>query len=260
MLNKELIIHVHGDYLKQQYKLLRGVRKLFFRFLITRFAKGIVLSDSLKSNLSPFLKNESIFSLPNFAEEFLYKKNNIIKDTNKIRIIFLSNLMREKGIIQLLRVLVSFENAKIEYEAKIAGNIDKESKEVVLKLLRTLKNTEYLGVVNGERKKKLLLWGNVFVLPTYYKMEGQPISIIEAMATTNAIITTKHAGIPDIIKNNINGFFVKKRDTQDLREKLVYAINNKDEILKIMNYNRNFFLSNFTFNKFRDEIIEIINK
>jgi glycosyltransferase involved in cell wall biosynthesis len=260
LLNKELIIHVHGDYLKQQYKLLRGVRKLFFRFLITRFDKGIVLSDSLKSNLSPFLKNESIFSLPNFAEEFLYKKNNIIKDTNKIRIIFLSNLMREKGIIQLLRVLVSFENAKIEYEAKIAGNIDKESKEVVLKLLRTLKNTEYLGVVNGERKKKLLLWGNVFVLPTYYKMEGQPISIIEAMATTNAIITTKHAGIPDIIKNNINGFFVKKRDTQDLREKLVYAINNKDEILKIMNYNRNFFLSNFTFNKFRDEIIEIINK
>ena len=260
LLNKELIIHIHGDYLKKQYTLLTGLRKIFFKFLITRFDKGIVLSDSLKSNLSPFLKEEFIFSLPNFAEEFLYEKTCTKKNTDKIRIIFLSNLMKEKGIIQLLKVLILFENTNIEYEAKIAGNIDNDSKEYISKLLRILKNTEYLGVVNGEQKKKLLLWGNVFVLPTYYKMEGQPISILEAMATNNAIITTKHAGIPDIIKNNINGFFVKKRDIHDLREKLVYTIENKDDILKIMNYNKSFFISNFTFSKFRNNIIEIIYK
>ena len=40
--------------------------------------------------------------------------------------------------------------------------------------------------------------------------EGQPISIIEAMAYKNAIITTKYRSIPDLISEKKN-VFVKKR-------------------------------------------------
>ena len=58
-----------------------------------------------------------------------------------------------------------------------------------------LEHTDYIGIVNGKAKKNLLEWGNVFVLPTFYKMEGQPISILEAMATKNLVVTTNHAGI-----------------------------------------------------------------
>jgi len=40
-------------------------------------------------------------------------------------------------------------------------------------------------------------------------MEGQPISIIEAMASGNLIITTKHGGIQDIC-SDMNALFCKK--------------------------------------------------
>jgi len=37
-------------------------------------------------------------------------------------------------------------------------------------------------------------------------MEGQPISILEAMATGNIILTTNHAGIPDIFEMSVSLF------------------------------------------------------
>ena len=45
----------------------------------------------------------------------------------------------------------------------------------------------------------------IFALPTRYPNEGQPISILEAMGNGMFIITTDHAGIPDVVDNNING-------------------------------------------------------
>jgi len=35
-------------------------------------------------------------------------------------------------------------------------------------------------------------------LPTTYPMEGQPLSILEAMAARLAVLTTRHAAIPEI--------------------------------------------------------------
>ena len=46
-------------------------------------------------------------------------------------------------------------------------------------------------------------------------MEGQPISIIEAMAFDNFILTTKHAGIPDICSEE-NAEFCEKNSVESL--------------------------------------------
>ena len=206
-LRKELIIHVHGNYLGKEYQSLKGTKRVLFYFLVSRFTKGIVLSNSLKQNLTPFLKDKNIFSLPNFAQDYLYTKDKkFVKD--ELRIFYLSNLMKEKGIFCLLNALKNLEKNNIIYKAKIAGNIDQNYSKEILKLFTELKNAEYIGIVNGDDKKSLLEWGNIFVLPTFYKMEGQPISILEAMATTNLVVTTNHAGISDVFQDKINIFSI----------------------------------------------------
>lgn len=259
-LKKELIIHVHGNFIKDQYLVLKGWKKKIYSQLISKFQKGIVLSKSLKNNLSPFLEDSNIFSLPNFAEDYLLENQKINDKSKELRIIYLSNLMKEKGIIELLKTLKILEDKKIAYKAKIAGNIDVKSKEDILSLLNNLENTEFLGVVHGEEKKNLLLWGDVFVLPTYYRMEGQPISIIEAMATNNLIISTKHAGIPDIMVDNVNGYFVKKKNIIDLKEKIVYLINNPERLREIKETNKKKFLKDFKLQNFEEKLLRIILK
>lgn len=201
------IIHVHGNYLGNEYRQLSGYKKRIFQYLISKAAAGIVLSQSLKINFNELLPNEKIFIVKNFVHENLFSDKLICKKYDKPRILYLSNLMREKGIIELLDALIIFKD-EIEFEAVIAGSIEDDVKKDVLQRLRQLNDKAiYVGVVEGAEKKRRFSEANIFVLPTYYKMEGQPIALLEALATGNIIITTRYAGIPDII-NESNGFFV----------------------------------------------------
>ncbi|WP_426431859.1 glycosyltransferase family 4 protein [Winogradskyella sp. HB-48] len=219
LLGKELIIHVHGNFLGKQYELLTGLKKKIFYWLLKKTSKGIVLSESLKTNMSSFIDEHQIFVCYNFVEDFLFPEKKHIDEKSKqdtLKIVYLSNLMEEKGILDFLESLVLLEKRNISYEAKIAGSIESSNKSKCEAYFKKLKNTKYCGVVKGKEKRDLLLWSNIFVLPTYYSMEGQPISILEAMATGNIILTTAHSGIPDIFIDKINGFYIEKQNPESI--------------------------------------------
>jgi glycosyltransferase involved in cell wall biosynthesis len=228
-LGKEVIVHVHSNHLWKQYELLEGIKKRIFHYVLSKSNKGIVLSDSLKRNLNPFLDDKQIYVLENFAEDFLFESSKQ-KNTEELRIIFLSNLMLEKGIVDLLEALLILQDQGINFKAKIGGGIDSNMEKTMFAYFERLsENLEYLGVVYGDQKKELLEWGNIFVFPTYYRMEGQPICIFEAMATGNIILTTEHAGIPDVFKEEVNGFYIEKKSPNSIAAKLKIMSNNMTE-------------------------------
>jgi len=254
LLNKQVIIHIHGNYLRKQYDLLSGIKKKIFLKTLAKVDKGIVLSKSLRDNLTLFLPSNHIYVVPNFVEDYLRPSKFKTKKSEFLKIIFLSNLMNEKGVLDVLKALISLKKKNIKFNAKFAGNIEENLKYI----LTTFFNTEeisYLGTVTGQQKKELLEWSNVFILPTYYKMEGVPISILEAMANGNIIITTKHAGIPDIISDR-NGFFVKSKLPEEIVEKLIYIESNLENLGKIRLNNIND-SKKYTEKRFVDSLLKI---
>ena len=257
LLGKEIVIHIHGNHIGREYQSLSGWKKSFFYYLLSKTSKGIVLSESLKKNMSPFVPENRIYVLHNFAEDYIARSDSK-KSFQKLQIIYLSNLMEEKGIYDLLKALRLIEEEHVLYEAKIAGAIDISQKDRIQQEIALLENTTYLGIVKGDEKKELLDWGNIFVLPTYYKMEGQPISILEALATRNVILTTMHAGIPDVIENDIQGNFVKKQDPKDIFEKLLTFNNSKERLQEISDDNGRYFLKNFSRLQFKETLLKIL--
>ena len=257
LLGKELIIHVHGNYLHQQYEVLSGIKKRIFRFLISRCKKGIVLSDSLRKNLSPFINPESIFVIPNFADDNLLASNN--EKSDQINIFYLSNLMEEKGIFEFLEAIEILNKKKIKFAAKIAGDIDATLKNDLLKRMDKIKNLDYLGIVKGSEKQELLDWGTVFILPTFYRMEGQPISILEAYATSNLVLTTNHAGIPDIFEDEVNGYYIEKQSATSIVQKIEFLNKNKAILKTIGVKNKRYAQSNFSQDIFKRKIIECLS-
>ncbi len=262
LLNKELIVHIHGDYLWQEYEKLNGIKKKIFKHLLSKFDKGIVLSKTLRRNLTPFLPNDKVFELPNFVEDYLFNidiKKKLEKNFNELRIIHLSNLMKEKGILDFLQALIELKKEGIAFKAKIAGNIDDKLKDEIIKYLNELKdNTEYLGVISGQEKKDMLEWGNIFVFPTYYKIEGQPISVLEAMATGNIILTTNQGGISNIFKEKENGFYIRKKDYKDIFQKLKFISNNLDKLKNISKTNYTLVKKNYTVENFIKSLYGIL--
>jgi len=66
----------------------------------------------------------------------------------------------------------------------------------------------YLGSVAGMAKSDELRQAHFFVLPTSYDNEGQPVSIIEAMAYGNVVISTDYRAIPDLVVDGVTGLLV----------------------------------------------------
>lgn len=70
---------------------------------------------------------------------------------------------------------------------------------------------------------------SVFVLPTAYR-EGTPRVILEAMASARAIITTFTPGCKETVVEGKNGFFVPTHAPEAVAAKMIYYIENPEEI------------------------------
>lgn len=72
-------------------------------------------------------------------------------------------------------------------------------------------------------------------MPTRYPNEGQPISILEAMGNGMFIITTDHAGIPDIVEDGVNGIVI---NNEFVDAKTIYCILKTKTFVDICKVNR----------------------
>ncbi|PRY06755.1 glycosyltransferase involved in cell wall biosynthesis [Pontibacter ummariensis] len=259
-LKKPYIIHVHGNFLGTQYSLLTGLKKKIFHFLVSRAAAGIVITDSLKENFKGLLSGNKVFVVTNFVEDELYEEV-VVKNVDKLRVLYLSNLMREKGIIEFLDALIELDKKHVDFEAYVAGAIEAGLEDEVKSRFDLLKEKlTYFGIVTGIAKLKLLNNANVFVLPTYYAMEGLPISILEAVATGNIIVSTEHAGIADTV-SNLNGFLIEKKSSKAIVACLEH-INASLEanVNRFSRQNFNYARTAFTEQKYSDNILNVMSE
>lgn len=260
LLRKPYIFHLHGNYLGKEYNGLRGIKKRVFKFLISKASIGIALSESLKSNFNELIELQKIVIVENFVNDELHFIKVEDKSFEFLKILYLSNLMEEKGIIDLLDALIILKQKKIYFSAIIAGEIENGiEKDVKSKLEKLSPEVNYIKAVNGEKKVAILKESNVFVLPTFYKMEGQPIAILEAMSTGNLIVTTDQGGIPDIVTTE-NALFVNKNSPVEIAEKLIFVSNNLYLLHNYAEKNISATKNRFTEERFGNNLLNIIQQ
>lgn len=206
-------IHFHGGYVRKMYDSVSERKKKIVAKYLNMSTGIIVLGNSLIKMLDGIVPKEKVFVCENGVQkefilndnEFLSKQNRM-KDSKKINILYLSNLMKTKGILELLDACKIMKDNDINFKLNLAGAIEVEIENEVNRKMEELNGfVKYHGLVKGEIKRNLLIENDIFCLPTYYPNEGQPISILEAMITGNAIVTTYQGGICDIFEDKVNG-------------------------------------------------------
>jgi glycosyltransferase involved in cell wall biosynthesis len=101
----------------------------------------------------------------------------------------------------------------------LAGNFVSDDEQAELAAL--LKNPEvaaviqHVGFVSGERKASLLREADLFLFPTRYLGENQPVNLIEAMAFGLPIVTTRWRSLPEMLPPDHPGL-VHSQDTDEL--------------------------------------------
>lgn len=258
---QKAVVHLHGGYFHFYFEKQNFIIKKINRILLKNIKAGIVLGESLKKCLAPVIEDSKIKIVKNFyLNEFKISTVDLNKKWDNpeiINLLYLSNMMKEKGYEYLLESFINLpENLRTHFTLTFAGNFENEqNKNDFLVNIYKFKNIKYEGVITGKMKHKILMQSHVFILPTFYPIEGQPISILEAYAAGLAVITTEQGGIPDIFTNKINGRYVQKRSSESITKEIVEIYKNK--FYKDYAFNNYKFADQFDENYFIKSIMNI---
>ena len=96
------------------------------------------------------------------------------------------------------------------------------SKDNNLKIAK--KNCTFLGYVPQEKIPCLYASSDIFILPSLY--ENFPFTLLEAMSSELAVISTNVGGIPEMITNEENGLLIKPKSTEDIIRSVIYLSEN----------------------------------
>lgn len=137
------------------------------------------------------------------------------QEDRTIRFLFVGRVMKEKGVDELFH---AFETAKLKYpfaELDIVGPYEDNYKEIVEKLVQK-------GIIRyhgyQEDVRPYLANCHCFVLPSYH--EGMANTLLEAGAMGRPLITSDIPGCREAVTDEKNGFLVREKDSEQLREKL----------------------------------------
>lgn len=91
-------------------------------------------------------------------------------------------------------------------------------------------------------------------------MEGTPVSILEASAAGLPIISTYHAGIPDIIIHNESGLLSIEKNLQDMTNHLLWIVEHVHEARKMGTKGKKRIREKYTMTHYIENLTKIINE
>lgn len=137
-----------------------------------------------------------------------------------LRVLFVGRLVPEKGpalLVEAVRALVA-DSHDVELVLVGAGalqpalraQVDRGGLQARVRLL---------GAVGQDDLPELYAWADVFCLPSF--AEGVPVVLMEAMATELPVVTTRIAGIPELVEDGVDGRLVTPGRSDELAAALL---------------------------------------
>lgn len=269
------IIHVHstwaGLFVRLPYLFKRKKAKIIYQshgwaFLMdtSNYKKNIyALVEKILSiptdkiiNISNYEQNQAIeyglnkdkmVMIYNGVEDKINKSNLKLNwDENKINLLFVGRLDRQKGLDLFLDVYdkMKLENMHLYVigTSVLDNNLPKSTKYVT-----------YLGWVDNKDIDVYYQACDAVIMPS--RWEGFGLVAVEAMKNSKPVIVSDRGALPELIKENINGYIFN----MEKLDSLIEILSNLEKThLKFLGRNaRNVFLENFLAYIFIDNVYSL---
>lgn len=219
LFGKRCIVTIHGiDWARDKWKHGFGSRYIKFgEYIAAKYAdEVIVLSEKVQKYFKKFYDRDTVL-IPNGVMTHENRKANLITQKFGLHkdeyICALSRLTEEKGIHFLIE---AYKELKTDKKLVIAGDDP---------------NIIFTGFVSGKILEEIYSNAYVYVLPS--KLEGMPLSLLEAMSYGNCVIGSDIAEIADVVEDK--AILFKKANVEDLKEKLQMVCDDVELVEKYKN-------------------------
>jgi glycosyltransferase involved in cell wall biosynthesis len=264
LLRGNLIYHLHGKGIDQ---IVKGsvLQKYLYRFIFSG-VDVIHLAPCLLKDIENIITgNSKLYILPNGVdlESASDSRENSCSLEEELRFIYLSNLVPTKGIdtyIDAINLLQYPKDINVRFNV-VGGSRDQDFTDNLKSKVKSVwrDSVKFHGPLYGNEKNEILRSCNVFVLPTRFKNECFPLSILEAMANGLAVISTFEGAIPDIIQNGRDGFLVNASDSSALADCFMRYIKNPSLSKEHGSNGKEKYIASYRISNFESKLIEILD-
>jgi len=246
-------------------------------------ANGLKVKDNLEKckrvvSVSTFTKNHLIEELNyqnnidvinNCVNLDIFKYQDYKKENSDFKLLTvgrLSSSEQYKGHDLVIKALAKITNQEQNISYSIVGDGDDiERLKKLAKEYSVEKFVEFKGKLPFSDILKSYKQCDVFIMPSFFEKkadgtytgEGFGIVYIEAGAIGRAVIGCNIGGQKDCIIDDYNGKLVKPT-VEDVADKILYFLNNKDKVTEMGKNNRKLVEEKFSFEIFRKNVLNLI--
>jgi glycosyltransferase involved in cell wall biosynthesis len=124
--------------------------------------------------------------------------------------ITIGGLGKNKGAAELIQAIEQLKAVDVDLDWVFVGGGDVANYRALVEARGLAENIRFTGVISEAEKWQYLHHADLFCLPSY--AEGQPISILEAMAVGLPIISTAVGSITEVVRDGIDGYIIPPVD------------------------------------------------
>ncbi len=222
-----------------------------FKYNYKNVSAIICVSEKVKKEFSEILmkKNRSKLKViyDGISIHRMKTANNLLIKDSEFKLINIGNHVRAKDLPTLIKMMNVLVNELGEKQVQLIqiGEFKDEITEELRQLIIDFKLENHVKLAGFvEDASSFLSQFDLFVMSS--EREGFPLTIYEAFYKKIPVVSTKAGGIPEIIKDNKNGFLTEVGDFKNLAIKIKELLHdkNKQELFKELNYN--LFINNYS--------------
>ena len=130
--------------------------------------------------------------------------------------------------------------------------------------LNMQKSVSFVGKISPEQHKELLKESYMFVqhskVAASGDSEGTPVAILEASAAGLPVISTIHAGIPDVIIDGITGLLSEEHDIDTMANNMVRLLDNPDLAKQMGTAGKEYVKKHFSLERHIETLQKVLNE
>jgi glycosyltransferase involved in cell wall biosynthesis len=235
LMGTNVVLYIHGKGFRKFSERSTLMRWILKSTIMAKSLGAIVLGERLKKDIDFFISSDRIFVLPNCIPDVTSRVLNSVgtkRKNDKIRILYLSNLVPEKGPIEFLKMarIVADSGKPVKFVmAGAASSLSFQRKiERLICDLNLSEDVEMVGAVYGSAKERLFQDSDIFVFPTYYDLETFGLVNLEAMRAELPVVSSNEGSIPEVIIDGFNGYIVDPQNIEQFSDRVLKLVNNKE--------------------------------
>lgn len=178
------------------------------------------------------------------------------------RIVMIGRLVEKKGIgygiRAIARVIASRQtlSCTIIGEGPLRGELERLIRELGIDA-----HVRMVGSQNHDAVVEVMAQSHILIAPSVTAADGDeegiPNTLKEAMAMGLPVISTVHAGIPELVEDGVSGFLVPERDVEALADRLRHLVDHPETWAALGRAGRRRIEAEFDIDRLNDELLAL---